>query len=69
MSYQNQIERTFVSLSVAATKLGVPSAWLRREAQAGRIPVIRAGRRWLVHLERARAKLAEDADHQVEDEQ
>ena len=30
-----------------AERLGVPEAWLRREAAAGRIPGLDAGGRWL----------------------
>ncbi|PHQ81816.1 MAG: hypothetical protein COB69_03640 [Phycisphaera sp.] len=52
----------FVPVYVAAHRLGVPLAWLRREAQAGRVPAVRAGRRWFVHLERTRAKLTQHAD-------
>jgi len=59
-NHQNQT--TFVPILRASHELGVPSAWLRREAQAGRIPAIKAGRRWLIHLERARIKLAEYAE-------
>ncbi len=57
---------TFVPVIQASHELGVPTAWLNREAKAGRIPSIRAGRRWLVHLERTRTKLAESAEHQGE---
>lgn len=69
MKYIPPVERTFVPLTFAANKLGVPSAWLLREAQSGRIPAIRAGRRWLVHLERTRTKLAEYAERGAGGEQ
>lgn len=56
-------QTTFVPIRQAAADLGVPITWLEREAQDGRIPAIRAGKRWLVHLERARVKLAESAEN------
>ena len=30
-----------------ATRLGVPSRWLREQAETGKIPGLRAGNRWL----------------------
>ncbi len=60
MSKSNQT--TFVPIRRAASILGVPIAWLQAEVTAGRIPAIKAGRRWLVHLERTRIKLAEYAE-------
>jgi hypothetical protein len=41
---------TFVSLTSAAYRLGVPAAWLRAEARAGRIPHLKAGRRILFNV-------------------
>ncbi|MCC6681135.1 MAG: helix-turn-helix domain-containing protein [Phycisphaeraceae bacterium] len=38
-------EPRFISVLEAAAKLGVPAAWLKREADSGRVPAIRAGRR------------------------
>ncbi len=60
----------FVPIRRAASVLGVPVNWLEREAHAGRIPAIKAGRRWLIHLERTRSKLTELADQagEVSDE-
>ena len=40
---------SFLPLKVAASRLGVPARWLRVEADAGRIPCLRAGRRMLVN--------------------
>jgi len=42
---------TFVAVQHAAIRLGVPAAWLKAEAEAGRVPSLRAGRRILVNLE------------------
>lgn len=38
-----------------AAQLGVPSQWLREQAEAGRVPALRAGDRWLFAPEAARA--------------
>ena len=38
---------TFTSLRCAAAQLGVPVNWLRQEADAGRVPCLRVGRRRL----------------------
>lgn len=42
-----ETSESFLSLRRTATRLGVPAAWLRSEAQAGRVPHLRAGRRIL----------------------
>ena len=52
----------FKSIGHAARVLGVPVAWLRREAHAGRVPALRVGRRVLVNLDRAREALARRAE-------
>lgn len=41
----------FISLEELAAELGLPAAWLRAEADAGRIPSLRAGRRRMFNLE------------------
>lgn len=59
----------FISVEVAARQLGLPCAWLKNEAQNGRVPTIRAGRRLLVDpvevervlLERAQKASKEEA--------
>lgn len=48
----------YQSLQDTATALGVPAAWLRREAQAGRVPSLKAGRRLLFDLGDVSAALA-----------
>jgi hypothetical protein len=48
---------TFVPLHVAAARLGVPTAWLRTEAEAGRISSLRAGRRLLINPRMVEAEL------------
>jgi len=54
--------QTFVSVRHAASELGIPIRWLEQQANQNKIPAIRAGRRWLVHLERTRAKLTQLAE-------
>ena len=58
-------QQTFIPIRRAAALLGVPVAWLRREAEAGRVPAVRAGTRWLVHLDRAQTVLTERAEGAV----
>jgi len=42
--------KAFVPLLTAAQTLGVPAAWLRAQAQAGQVPVLKTGRRYLFNL-------------------
>jgi len=44
-----------------ARRLGVPAEWLRAEANAGRIPCLRAGRVLLFNVSAVEATLAERA--------
>jgi len=63
---------SFLPLRRAAARLGVPAAWLRGEAVAGRVPHLRVGRRLLVNpqavervlLERAQQAVAEGVDRE-----
>jgi hypothetical protein len=41
------IDAEFIPLSLAALRLGVPAAWLKAEAKAGRVPALFVGRRIL----------------------
>ncbi len=56
-------ERMFVPIRTSAARIGVPLAWLKREVESGRVPAVRAGRQWLVHLERAREIIAKQANN------
>ena len=47
----------FLPLHVLAMRLGIPAAWLKSEADAGRIPSLQAGRRRLFDLEAVRETL------------
>jgi hypothetical protein len=52
---------TLVSISHMARAARVPVAWLRAEAEAGRVPCLRAGRSLLFHLDAVTEALAERA--------
>lgn len=54
--------RNLKSLAALAAHLKLPVSWLKAEANAGRIPGLRVGRRWLFNVsavERAIARMAE----------
>lgn len=50
-----------VSVRGLANRLKLPAAWLKAEAQAGRIPSLRVGRRLLFNLEAVERALLERA--------
>lgn len=50
-----------LDLSRMARRLRVPQNWLRAEADAGRVPCLRAGARYLFATETVEAVLAERA--------
>ncbi len=58
-----QIPEVFLPLRRAATRLGVPAAWLRAEARAGRVPHLRVGRRLLFNLAAVESVLLDRALH------
>lgn len=62
----SQTTRPFVSLSRAATALGLPAPWLREEARAGRVPHLRIGRRLLFSPSAVEESLLQRAARQVE---
>lgn len=45
----------------AARRLGVPVKWLREQAEAGKVPCLRAGARYLFDLDAVRQDLAKQA--------
>ena len=55
------MDSSFISIESAAVRLGVPAAWLKREAREGRVPALRAGRRLLVKPQDVEAALAAQA--------
>lgn len=60
-------EEQFISINVMARRLGVPLAWLKAEADAGRVPCLRVSRRLLFHPETVeRVLLRRTAGEEVE---
>lgn len=47
MSEMHERGRDLLPLRRMAARLGVPSRWLREQAQAGLVPGLKAGDRWL----------------------
>ena len=56
---------TFIPLQELAQCLGLPAAWLKAEAEAGRIPSLRAGRRLAFNLRAVEEALIARADDRV----
>ncbi len=56
------IQAAFRPLHIAARRAGVSAAWLRAEAEAGRIPHLRTGRRILFDLDAVVRALRERAE-------
>lgn len=54
-------EPKYQSSIAVAQRLGIPDAWLRREAVKGKMPHIRAGRRMLFSIDQVERTLAERA--------
>jgi hypothetical protein len=47
MSEMRERGRDLLPLRRMAARLGVPSRWLREQAELGKVPGLRAGDRWL----------------------
>lgn len=58
-------DEKLLSLAELAGRTGLPAAWLRREADAGRIPCIRAGRRRMFNVSAVLKVLAERPNPEV----
>ena len=43
--------KTFISLHQMSQRVGLPAAWLKSEAESGRIPCLHAGRRLMFNPE------------------
>lgn len=56
-------DNALVSLRPLAERLKVSAAWLREEALAGRVPVLRAGRRLLFNARAVERALLDRAAH------
>ncbi len=61
----DEIPEKLAPLRRAAVVLGVPSAWLREQAEQGALPGLRAGNRWLFDVESVRAELRRMASSSV----
>ena len=55
-------DATFENVDAAAIRLGLPPKWLKAEAKAGRIPVLKVGNRLLFNLEQVEQALLEKAE-------
>jgi len=60
-------ETEYTSLTATATRLGIPRKWLKDEAEAGRMPHIKTGRRLLFSIGQVRDTLTRRAERQVTD--
>ena len=56
------LDETFQPIRAVAARIGVPAAWLRAEAEAGRVPHIRAGRQILISPQQAELVLLRRAE-------
>jgi len=64
----DRTDTTFITLNRLSTETGLPAAWLRAEADAERIPSLRAGRRLMFNREAVEAALIERARQGGDDE-
>ena len=62
------MEAELLSVRQLARRLEVSQAWLKAEAQAGRIPCLRAGGRFLFSLAAVHAALLERAERSEADD-
>jgi len=53
------MDTQLLTLHRLAERTGLPTAWLKREADSGRLPCIRAGRRRMFDLDAVLKALAE----------
>lgn len=51
------MSKPYITLIALHRATGLPEAWLRREALAGRIPHLRVGRRLMFNLDAVRASI------------
>ncbi|MCH7526521.1 MAG: hypothetical protein IID39_03705 [Planctomycetes bacterium] len=60
-------QKTFVTIHDLSRRLGLPIAYLRREAETGRLPHVKAGQRLLFHVESAERALLERAEQHAKE--
>lgn len=58
--------KTFIPLNALSRRLGLPAAWIKAEAEAGRIPSLRAGRRLMFNPDAVERILIERAKTDTE---
>ena len=56
-------KETFELLAAAARRLGVPARWLKSEAEAGRLPALRIGKRFLFNVAQVELALLQRAEN------
>ena len=59
-------DRTFIPLHILSQRLGLPAAWLKAEAEAGRIPSLRTARRLMFNAEEVEQALKDRAPRDSE---
>lgn len=63
------ITSELLSLLRMARRLGVTQQWLRAEADAGRVPCLKAGKRYLFNADAVQQALADKAAQGLQDGQ
>ena len=58
-------QESFQGIHSAAYELGVPVAWLKREAEAERVPALRVGRQLRFNIQQVERALTERAAQQT----
>lgn len=59
------MDRMLLNLNQLSERTGLPAAWLKREADAGRLPFIRVGRSRMFEVGAVLRALADRKDHEV----
>jgi hypothetical protein len=62
-----EITARLIPLNIVARRLRAPVRWLRAEAEAGRIPVLRAGKQFLCDFKAVEAALLKRAQEPAEE--
>lgn len=58
--------KTFMPLHMLSRRLGLPAAWIKAEAEAGRLPHLRAGRQMMFNPEAVERVLFERTQQEQE---
>ena len=57
-------EKPFVNLTSLSARTGLPAWWLKSEADAGRIPFLRVGKRMVFSVQAVQTAIAEQMSSQ-----